>query len=125
MRRHNRLLVAVCLASLTSTIVHARDACTLPLGPLAAKKSVALGIFNAIADGLETPAKRAKYDTKIRDAGGSWSVFEILKDGNSVSLFTSATGVGMETIHETLGGGGLEMSVNKCTAAASGVYFEK
>jgi hypothetical protein len=31
----------------------------------------------------------------------------------------------MESVHETLGGGGLEMSIDKRTAAISGVYFEK
>lgn len=125
MYRCNALLVAACFASLASNIVHAHDVCPLPLGPLAEKKPVALGIFNAIADGLELPAKRAKYDTEIRDTGASWSVFEALKGENSVRLFTDSHGVQMETVHITAGGGGLGMSINKCTAAVSDVYYQK
>jgi hypothetical protein len=92
---------------------------------LAGKKSVALGIFNAIADGIESRNRRAKYDTQISDAGASWSVFESLKGGNSVGFYKNANGIQIESVHETMGGGGLEMSVDKCSAAVSDVYFEK
>src|SRR5437588_10185088 len=115
------LIISACIASLAP----AQAACDLPLGPLAAKKSVALGVFGAIADGLERPAKRAKYDMETRDAGASWSIFESLKGGDSVRFFKNANGVQMESVHETLGGGGLEMSIDKCTAAVSGVHFER
>lgn len=125
MLKRSVLIFIGCLAPLASTVAHAQSTCALPLGPLAGKKSVALGIFSAIADGLESRAKRAKYDTEIRDGGDSWSVFESLKGGDSVRLYKSANGVQMESVHETMGGGGVEMSVDKCTAVVSGVYFAK
>ena len=126
MPQPSALIIVGCLVSLASTIVGAQGStCALPLGPLAEKKSVALGIFSAIANGLESPSKRVKYDTEIQDAGASRSVFESLKGDESVRLFTDAKGVRMETVHETLGGGGLGMSVNKCTAVVSDVYYQK
>ena len=125
MLERTTLLAVACIVSLMPNIATAQGSCTLPIEPLAAKKSVALGIFNAITAGLESPAKRARYNITIHDGGVSWSIYESLKGGDSVRMFTDAHGVQMETVHDTLGGGGLEMSINKCTAAVSGVHYEK
>ena len=125
MQQRNALLIAASVVALVSTAVRAQGNCDYPLGPLAAKKSVALAIFNAIANGIESPDKRGKYDTKIRDAGDSWSIFESLKGGYSIHFFTGANGVRMESIHDTFGGGGLGMSVNKCRATVSDVAYQR
>jgi hypothetical protein len=117
------LLIVTGIAVLASTAVHAQG-CLHPLGPLAAKKSVALAIFNAIADGLESSVKRAKYDTEIGDRGTSWSIFESVKGGSLVRTY-DAKGTPLETIHVTMGGGGLGMYVDKCTAAVSDVSFQR
>ena len=125
MLRRNALLVVICSASLLPAFAHAQKSCDLPLGPLAEKKSVALSIFNAIAKAKETPAKRAKYHIEMTDDGASWSIFESLKGGDSIHYFTNAHGVKMETVRQTFGGGGLGMSIDKCTAAISDVAYQR
>src|SRR5580704_10349090 len=122
MQQRKALLTVVSVLTLASTAVQAQGNCDYPLGPLAAKKSVALAIFNAIANGIESPDKRAKYDIKVQDERDSWSVFESLKGGYSVHFFTGANGIRMESMHDTFGGGGLGMSVNKCRATVSEVF---
>jgi hypothetical protein len=124
MLQRKALLVVACFASLVST-VRAQENCTLPVGPPAAKKSTALDIFNAIAGGLETQAKRAKYIIKTQDAGDSWTIYESLKGGDSYHQFTDKNGRQMETVRTTMGGGGLGMSINKCTAAVSDVFYQR
>jgi hypothetical protein len=123
--RRSTLLIFAFLASLSSTIAYAQENCALPLGPLASKRSVALAIFNSIADGLETRNKRAKYVIKMQDNGGSWTIYEALKGGYSYRKFTDKNGRQMETVHVTAGGGGLGMSVDKCAAAVSDVFYQR
>jgi hypothetical protein len=125
MQQRSALLIIASVLALASTAARAQGNCDYPLGPLAAKKSVALAIFNAIANGIESPAKRAKYDIEIRDERDSWSIFELLKGSYSVRFFAGANGVRMEEVHNTLGGGGLGMSINKCRATVSDVFYQR
>jgi hypothetical protein len=85
--------------------------------PLAAKKSVALALFNAVADGVETREKRAKYVIKIDDMGDKWEVFEELRD--------DSPSAGRNAVKVMFGGGGLEMDIDKCSAVISDAGFAK
>ncbi|MFL5240110.1 MAG: hypothetical protein ACJ8EL_21430 [Rhizomicrobium sp.] len=118
--------VGIVLAALaTSTIIVRADAessCTLPL---AAKKEVALGIFSAIVSGTQTTKRRHSYETKIDDQGDRWSVYQVLKGGDSVKYSTAKNGQRMETVKVTAGGGGLEMTINKCTAVVSDAHLSR
>ncbi len=86
MSRRSVLLVVGCFAWLGADIVQAQAACSVAVGPLAAKEAVALGIFNVVADGLESRTRRAKYETKIHDMGTSWSVYEVVREEGAGAL---------------------------------------
>jgi hypothetical protein len=111
-----------CLLLATIGGVNAEPDCPLPL---VAKKSVALGIFNSIAQGLETPAKRRKYTIRISDKGDSWSIYEELKNGDYFRTYKNAKGEEMESLQVTAGGGGLGMSIDKCSGAISEAAFQR
>ena len=93
--------------------------------PLVAKKSVAIAMFNAIADGVESKDKRRKYTIEVADEGDKWTVFEALRNSYSIRDWFDQHGKPMETVSSTFGGGGLQMSIKKCTAAISNAAFEK
>jgi hypothetical protein len=123
MSRVVKLAIGVCCL-LLATIggINAQPDCALPL---VAKKSVALGIFNSIAQGLETPAKRRRYVIRVSDEGGSWSIYEKLRSGDYYRTFRNAKGEEMESLQVTAGGGRLGMSIDKCSAAISDAAFQR
>jgi hypothetical protein len=93
--------------------------------PVVAKKSVALAVFNAIADGLETKSKRSKYIVELRDEGDRWTIFESLRGADSTTSWFDRNGKAMETVRVTMGGGGLQMTISKCTGTISDAAFAK
>ena len=122
MIRTSNLLLAVSLAVLLGGAAYAESPCERPL---VSKKSVAIGIFNSIAGGLESPRTRRKYVIETHDDGTSWSVFQALRGGDSYREYTDSKGRRMEAIQMTTGGGGLGMSIDKCTGAISGVAWQR
>jgi hypothetical protein len=115
-------LLCTCIVVGFATAARAESTCSFPL---ASKQSVALAIFNAVADGVETRERRSKYVVIVHDESTKWSVFETLRDGGSVSAFAGPTGHQMETVTSALGGGGLGMYIDKCTAVISDALFQK
>ena len=117
------LKLAIALfVSATVARADAQSGCVLPLAPT---KHVALSIYKAILDGQETLKQRNSYEIKIDDEGNSWSVYQMPKIGNSMKYFTDKHGRKMETIQVMAGGGGLEMSIDKCTAVISSAHFSR
>jgi hypothetical protein len=110
------------VASATVAHVDAKPDCALPL---AMTKEVALGIYNAVVNGQESPRRRRNYEIKIDDEGDNWSVYQMPKGGNSTKYFTDKDGRKMEIVTVIAGGGGLEMIIDKCTAAISSAHFSR
>jgi hypothetical protein len=115
--------IIVLAAAVSATVADAQDKqpCVFPL---ATQKQVALGIFNAIASGRQT-VRGDKYETKIDDQGDSWSIYQVLKGGDSVKEFTGKNGQRSESVNITAGGGGLEMIIDKCTAVVSDAHLSR
>jgi len=108
------------LAGTTSAV--AEPICVRPLAPT---KAIALRIFEAVIAGQERPAIRRKYVADIQDDGNSWTAAQSLRGGDSYRQFKGPHGEAMEEVRMTEGGGGLEMRIDKCTAAISHVQFSR
>ena len=79
-------------------------------GPVVPTAEVARGIFNAVAKPLQGERVESRYVLTIADEGAVWVVYQALPDRPG-------------TIQ--VGGGGIEMHVDKCTGAISEMHYAR
>lgn len=79
-------------------------------GPVVPTAEVARGIFAAVAKPLQSEQAASKYVLTIADQGADWAVYQALpKPPGTI----------------TVGGGGLEMRIDKCTGAISEMHYSR
>ena len=79
-------------------------------GPVVPTAEVARGIFAAVARPLQSEAAASGYVLTIADQGVAWVVYQALPNPPGVT---------------TMGGGGLEMRIDKCTGAISEMHYSR
>lgn len=77
-------------------------------GPFVPDAKVARAIFEVVATAKTSAAFMDEYEIEVSDGGRAWTVFQSPKEEPDI-----------------LGGGGLEMQIDKCTGAISEVHFSK
>jgi hypothetical protein len=117
-----KVLIGLVVAAVLVLPAEAQPSCVFPS---ATSKAVALGIFKAIAHGRQPPKRSGHFVINIEDAGENWLVYQTVKNGDSVKTFVGKDGRAWESVKVTTGGGGLEMTINKCTAVVSDVHLSR
>jgi len=86
-------------------------------GPYVANRQVAIAIFKAIADTIAPDQVRSHPVIAVEDEGDHWSVWRRQR--------STAPAPKANEVIVTMGGGGLGMSINKCTGTVSEVAFSR
>ncbi|MEP7006581.1 MAG: hypothetical protein ABI810_11405 [Sphingomonas bacterium] len=79
-------------------------------GPVVPTAEVARGIFAAVAKPLQSEQAASKYVLTIADQGAAWAVHQALP--NTPGMIT-------------MGGGGIEMRIDKCTGAIREMHYSR
>ncbi|MFZ5617472.1 MAG: hypothetical protein ACOZAA_09165 [Pseudomonadota bacterium] len=87
-------------------------------GPFAEKEETARKIAVAIISEIQDAAIMAKYDLMIESDEGSWAAFQVPKADHQ-------SDPGSDTLYVRAEGGGVQMRIDKCSAAPSKIHLAR